>query len=295
MTTERIAQTFPDINSQGLNTSGTAAGVRSFPDPFVGVSTGIDVLVQRGIINVPVGSLTATFVLPTPVDVARSWIIFMGQDVKTSTIEFTRWRVHLSFASIVGGFSDTVLVTRLATGTELDVHFQVVAYPGTGGTSIDVKIAHLAPNGLSDEYDFKTFSTASQAQVTIVDPTTGLDLDLGSQFDTPPGRLTNFWDRAFPVLRGIDWRQAPPSPSVITPTSRFHPEQWHGRLLLRRNFVGVRPSAPTGFVMRLGFEGLNTGNGFASAPPRAGPPGPHGCGSRLMDVYADFIWFPPPG
>ena len=77
--TERIAQTFPDIDSQGLNTSGTAAGVRSFPQPFVGIASGgVDILIQNGVVNIPLLTNSTFTAIGTSVDVARSFIQYRG-------------------------------------------------------------------------------------------------------------------------------------------------------------------------------------------------------------------------
>ncbi len=286
MTTERIAQTFPDINSAGLNTSGTAAGIRSFPDPFIGIATSAGVLVQRGVINVPAGSLTGTLALGTPVDVTRSWINYRGQNVVTSTTDYARWRNHMSFTGIVGSLSSTVLATRGRIGTELNIHLTVFTYTGgPGGTSIDVKTADVGPTGggVADPEDFTFRVVDSFKNVLVRDPATGLFFFLGGPNPT----------NAFVVLRGVSMDEEG-NVNVTSPTSRFHPEQWHGSLEVDvRGVPG--PSQPPPVGTSVTFRSGQRGNFFASAPPAGGPPRPHGCGGRILKVYATLVWFPPPG
>jgi hypothetical protein len=311
MTTERIAQTFPDINSQGLNTSGTAAGIRSFPDPFVAIASGGGVLVQRGSISVGGGSLTASLVMTTPVDVTRSWILFTGLFVNSSTTSLATWRVHLTFTSIAAGFSDEVLVTRTATGPSLDVSFTVVSYTGTGGSSIDVKVADVSPDAsppfcrtnvggdFVGPYDFtssqKVPNTSgvfgnTTAAARVVDPATGLDLDLGFV----PGGVPN----AIPIFRGLEFTEvvgATLPGRLCTPaSSRFHPEQWQGELSISRSSAGTPPpNSASGFATILRYRNYDDGScqrGFVG-------PVPFGvaCGAQCLGVYASLIWFPPPG
>jgi len=300
MTTERIAQTFPDINSQGLNTSGTAAGVRSFPDPFVAIASGAGVLVQRGKIVVGSGSLTASLVLATPVDVTRSWILFTGLFVNSSTTNLATWRVHLAFTSIAAGFSDEVLATRTTAGVSLDVSFTVVSYTGTGGSSIDVKVADVGPAASppvcsaspspSDPgpYDFtssqKVPNTSgifgnTAAGARVVDPATGLDLDLGIA-----SGITN----AVPIFRGLEFTEVGASFST-PPTSRFHPEQWQGQLNLVRSSAGIpAPNSASGFATVIEYSNYAHGSNFRTLAQNA-------CGAQCLGVYASLIWFPPPG
>lgn len=302
MTTERIAQTFPDINSQGLNTSGTAAGIRSFPDPFVAVAGQSGVLVQRGSISVGGGSLTGSLVMATPVDVTRSWILFTGMFVNSSTSVVSSWRVHLSFTSIAAGFSDEVLATRTLSGPSLDVSFTVVSYTGTGGDSIDVKVADVAPvtsplvcaNPPSPgPYDMTTNQRVpntsgifgfTSAAARVVDPATGLDLDLG-----PESGITN----AVPIFRGLEFTEVGASFST-PPTSRFHPEQWHGFLTIARSSAGTPPpNSASGFATELRYRSFAHGSNFRSFP--GGSPFGQGCGAQCMGIYASLLWFPPPG
>ncbi len=285
MTTERIAQTFPDINSAGLNTSGTAAGVRSFPDPFIGIAGSAGVLVQRGVINVPAGSLTGTLALGTPVDVTRSWINYRGQNVVTSTTDYVRWRNHMSFTAIVGSLSSTVLATRGRIGTELNIHLTVFTYTGgPGGTSIDVETADVGPTGggVADPEDF-TIPSPGSFKTVLVRNKLGNFFDLGSQDPT----------NAFVVLRGVSMEEIG-NINVTSPTSRFHPEQWHGTLEIDRRGVPALDQPPT-IGTAVTFRPGSRGSFFASAPPAAGPPRPHGCGGRELKIYATLVWFPPPG
>jgi hypothetical protein len=273
----RIAQTFPDINSTGL-TIGTAAGVRSFPEPFIATPGSVGALIQRGVINVPSGSLTGTLVLGTAVDVSRSWINYRGQNVVTSTTAVGRWRTHLSFTAIVGGFSSTVLATRGVAGTELNIHLTVVSYSGTGGTSIDVKTSDVGPTGAGpgSVEDFTIPQTGSFKTVAVRDPSTGLFFSLGGRDPT----------NAFVVFRGVSMEEKG-NISVPSPDSRFHPEQWHGHL--RINTVSTVFELPPGPVdsAAITFRPGNRGNFFL------GPPS--GCGGRELKIYATLVWFPPPG
>jgi len=299
----RIAQTFPDINSTtGPLTQGTAAGVRSFPDAFIAVPGISSVLVQRGSISVGGGSLTGSLVMATPVDVTRSWILFTGQFVNSSTTNVASWRVHLSFTSIAAGFSDEVLATRGATGPSLDVSFTVVSYTGTGGDSIDVKVADVGPAAsppfcfaapLSPgPYDMTNNQRVpnttgifgfTEAEARVIDPATGLDLDLGT---TSP-------DNAIPIFRGIEFTEVGASFST-PPTSRFHPEQWQGELSIRRISSGVPPpNSASGFATTLRYRNYQHGSNFRSFP--GGIPTGLGCGAQCIGVYASLLWFPPPG
>jgi len=281
--TERIAQTFPDVNSAGLNTSGTAAGVRSFPDPFIGIAGTAGVLVQRGVINVPAGSLTGTLALGTPVDVTRSWINYRGQNVVTSTTAFARWRNNLSFTGIVGSLSSTVLATRGVVGTELNIHLTVFTYTGgPGGTSIDVEAADVGPTGggIADPEDFTIGTTANFKTVLVRNK-------LGNFFSLvgtgPPPT------RAFVVLRGISFEEIPGFGPPAVVTSRFHPEQWHGSLEIDRRGTGGAPpgpgplpNPPVGAAVT--FRRDDRGSGAVA-----------GCGQSEVKVYATLVWFPPPG
>ena len=280
MTTERIAQTFPDINSQGLNTSGTAAGVRSFPDPFIGIAGTAGVLVQRGVINVPAGSLTGTLALGTPVDVTRSWINYRGQNVVTSTTAIARWRNHLSFTSIVGSLSSTVLATRGVMGTELNIHLTVFSYTGgPGGTSIDVETADVGPTGggVADPEDFTIASNGNFRNVLVRNK-------LGNFFSLAPGTDGNGQDpsNAFVVLRGLSVQEIQTDINVPAPTSRFHPEQWHGSLEIDVRSVPVLDRPP------------NVGASITFRRDDRGSPNVGGCGRTEVLVYATLVWFPPP-
>jgi hypothetical protein len=281
MTTERIAQTFPDINSQGLNTSGTAAGVRSFPDTFVAAATSSGVLVQRGVINVAAGSLTGTLALGTPVDVTRSFINYRGQNVVTSTTAFARWRNHLSFTGIVGSLSSTVLATRGVIGTELNIHLTVFTYTGgPGGTSIDMEAADVGPTGggIADPEDF-TIGSGANFKTVLVRNALGNFFSLG----TPDP------SNAFVVLRGISVEEIQTDINVPAPTSRFHPEQWHGSLEIDVRGTGGAPpgpgplpNPPVGAAVT--FRRDDRGNSNVG-----------GCGRTEVLVYATLVWFPPPG
>ena len=277
MTTERIAQTFPDINSAGLNTSGTAAGIRSFPDPFIGVASSAGVLVQRGVINVPAGSLTGTLALGTPVDVTRSWINYRGQNVVTSTTAFARWRNNLSFTGIVGSLSSTVLATRGVIGTELNIHLTVFTYTGgPGGTSIDVEAADVGPTGggIADPEDF-TIGVTSNFKTVLVRNALGNFFSLVGSNPDPP-------INAFVVLRGISFEEdcGAAGPGC---TSRFHPEQWHGTLEIDRRTIPVADRPPM------------TGAAVTFRRDSRGSRQLLGCGGSVVLVYATLVWFPPPG
>jgi hypothetical protein len=301
MTTERIAQTFPDINSAGLNTSGTAAGIRSFPDPFIGLVSGGNVLVQRGRISVGGGSLTGSLVMATPVDVTRSWILYNGTFVNSSTSAVSSWRVHLTFTSIAAGFSDEVLATRGSSGVSLDIGFQVISYTGTGGSSIDVKVADVGPDAspplcksgfggnVIGPYDMTSTQRVpntsgifgfTNATARVVDPATGLDLDLGIDAE----------DFSIAIFRGLEFTEVGASFST-PPTSRFHREQWMGDLAIRRSSSGTPPpNSASGFATILRYQNYQHGSNFRDANPAS-----LACGAQCMGVYASLLWFPPPG
>jgi len=276
----RIAQTFPDINSTTGLTVATSAGVRSFPEPFIAIPSSAGVLVQRGVINVPAGSLTGTLALATAVDVTRSWINYRGQNVVTSTTAFARWRNHLSFTSIVGSLSSTVLATRGVIGTELNIHLTVFTYTGVaGGTSIDVETADVGPTGggIADPEDFTIAANANFKTVLVRDK-------LGNFFFLGPGTDGNGQDpsNAFVVLRGISVEEIQTDINVPAPTSRFHPEQWHGSLEIDVRSVPLldRPP-PVGAAVT--FRRDSRGSSVTG-----------GCGRSEIKVYATLVWFPPP-
>jgi len=240
--------------------------------------------------------------MSTPVDITKSFILFTGQFVKGSTSVVSSWRVHLAFTSIASGFSDEVLATRGIAGVGLDVSFTVVSYTGAGGDSIDVKVADVAPAqqpvqcltgfggsgiGFPGPYDFTSsrrdpntsgiFGNAS-AGARVVDPATGLDLDLGTSNPT----------NAFVIFRGLDFYEIGASNST-PPTSRFHPEQWHGELSIGRTSGGTPPpNSVSGFATTIGFRNMATGSNFRT-------PAQIACGSSCVGVYASLVWFPPPG
>lgn len=303
MPTERIAQTFPDINSSVLNTSGTAAGIRSFPDPLAaGAPSQSGVLVQRGSISVGSGSLTGSLVFATPVDVTRSWILFTGLFVNSSTSVVSTWRVHLAFTSIAAGFSDEVLATRATAGVSLDVSFTVVSYTGTAGSSIDVKVADVGPDAsppfcktgffgnVIGPYDMTNSQRVpntsgifgnTSASARVIDPATGLDLDLGVA-----SGITN----AIPIFRGLEFVEVGASFST-PPVSRFHPEQWQGLLDIIRTSSGTPPpNSASGFATSLRYRNYAHGSNFRDANPAS-----LACGAQCIGVYASLLWFPPPG
>jgi len=149
MTTERIAQTFPDINSQGLNTSGTAAGVRSFPQPFVGIVSGVEVSMEDVTISLGVGVSSAVVLLSTPVDITTSFISYRGCNVFSSTLFPSHWRNRQIFSGIVGSTASSITGLRPVTGgvSAMDIYVTVVSYTGVGGTSGDIRIIDTAGPG----------------------------------------------------------------------------------------------------------------------------------------------------
>jgi len=236
-------------------------------------------LVQRGVINVPAGSLTGTLALATAVDVTRSWINYRGQNVVTSTTAAGRWRNNLSFTSIVGSLSSTVLATRGVIGTELNIHLTVFTYTGVaGGTSIDVETADVGPTGggVADPEDFTIRTNANFANVLVRDK-------LGNFFSLAPGTDGNGQDpsNAFVVLRGISYEE---DCGLAGPgcTARFHPEQWHGSLEIDVRGVPVLDRPPS-VGASVTFRRADRGSRLVG-----------GCGGSEIKVYATLVWFPPP-
>ena len=217
MPTERIAQTFPDINSQGLNTSGTAAGVRSFPQPFVATASGVGIQLQNITITVPIGSLSSTDVLPTPVDITKSFIVFRGVNQPVSSVFHSVWRTRISFTSIVGSVASAVVTTRRVTGvSSLDVYYTVVTFTGVGGTSADIRIERC------------TGSTV---------PYTGCNPDASATCILGGAQLTAAeLARALVIFRGVEFHRFPGGASACSRGTgtecQFHPEQCHGTLRL---------------------------------------------------------------
>jgi hypothetical protein len=216
--TERIAQTFPDINSQGLNTSGTAAGVRSFPQPFVGLATGTDVLIQRGsvlLVGPPTNALTAVFVLGTPVDVTKSWIVDRGQNGVGNGSREQRWRTHMNFSGIAAGFASSITVTRGLAFQGVTQFFTVVSHTGAGGTSADVIVVNC-------DFDMGVSGVAATGSCIVAGP--------GAPVGAPPPLTAAQLAKSFCIMRGIDYKIVPPA--VGSATVHQHPETWHGSMTL---------------------------------------------------------------
>ncbi len=234
--TERIAQTFPDINSQGLNTSGTAAGVRSFPQPFVGLASGVDVLIQRGSVflggsfDIPANPSSATFILSTPVDVTKSWIVDRGQNGVTNASIEQRWRLNGNFSGIVAGFASSVTWNRgiwpdpgsptapLPRASRITQFFTVVSHTGAGGTSADVNVVNC-------DFDMGVLGAASTGSCIVA----GVGAPAGA-----PATGISFAElaKSFCYLRGIDYFPVPPALPSTNISIQVRPETWHGTLTL---------------------------------------------------------------
>lgn len=203
----RIAQTYPDINSSG-STIATSAGVRSLPEPFISLATGVEVLIQNGVVNIPLLSLSASAVLGTSVDVARSFIQYRGCNVLATSTCVTTWRNRINFTSIVGGFSSTVTARRnLSTDAAVDVYFTVVTFTGANTDSADIRIENC---------DFPTVTAPN---------TSGTCVLAGPQLTT--AELA----RAIVFVRGIEFIQNT-GPSGAGTKPGEHIEQCHGTLNL---------------------------------------------------------------
>jgi hypothetical protein len=257
--TERIAQTFPDINSQGLNTSGTAAGVRSFPQPFVGLSTGTEVLIQRGsllLAGPPINDLSKTFILPTPVDVTKSWIVDRGQNGTGNGSVETRWRVHMNFSGIAGGIASSITVTRATPFQGVTQFFTVVSLTGAGGTSVDVNVVNC-------DFDMGVGGVASVGSCRVA--------GAGAPAGAPVSELsTAQLAKSFCYLRGIDYtaNQGATAPSE---NAGDQPETWHGTLEL----VSV-PTITTLVIYRRFYPGGITATD---------------CGQGDLQVYITAVMF----
>jgi len=262
--TERIAQTFPDIDSQGLNTSGTAAGVRSFPQPFVGVASGgVDILIQNGVVNIPLLSRSTFTAIPTSVEVSRSFIQYRGCNVLASSTFITTWRNRINFRAIVGGFSSSIRARRNVSGNDvvptggpgssaLDVYFTVVTFLGANTDSADIRIENC---------DFPT----------IVAPSTSGTCILAGPQLTAAELL-----RCLVFVRGLEFFRVPGGPSACragTGTECVkHVEQAHGTL----NLVN------SGGNTELRFSRFTAGNTIL----------PNHCGTSNLDVSATVVIFP---
>jgi len=251
--TERIAQTFPDIDSQGLNTSGTAAGVRSFPQPFVGISAGVDITIQNGVVNIPIGTNSTFTAIGTSVDVARSFIQYRGCNVLSSSIFVSTWRTRINFRAIVGGFSSSVRARRnFNTDSAVDVYFTVVTFTGANTDSADIRIENC---------DFPTVAAPS---------TSGTCILAGPQL-TAAELL-----RAIVFVRGLEFIRIPGGASPCragtgTECTR-HIEQAHGTIML----------VNSGGNTELRYSRFTAGNTI----------GPDHCGTSNVDVSATVVIFP---
>lgn len=248
----RIAQTFPDINSSGL-TVATSAGVRSFPEPFIAIPGGVDVLIQNRSVTLAAGALTFVDALPTSVDITKSFIQFRGLNVSTSTTSPNAWRTRISFSGIVGSTASSVTTFRRQTGiTAIDVYYTVVAFLGSATTSADMRVENC---------DF-----------TVAAPSTSGSCPL------PGGQLTTAeLARSFCFVRGIEFDNQPPvlgDPcSSGTGTACWkHPEQQRG-------------------TIRMHNSGPDTLISYSRFTPGS-PIGPDHCGSSNVDVYVTAVIFP---
>lgn len=261
--TERIAQTFPDIDSQGLNTSGTAAGVRSFPQPFVGVTSGVDILIQNGSGTIVQPATSVPVAIGTSVDVTRSIIRFRGCNVASDVTtapdpagpvdDPPTWRLRLNFTSIVGGMSSTVTVRRGTSfrGSTLTGYFTVITFDGANTDSGDIRI--------------------ERGMVTVAAPSTGGDIILAGPQLTSAELL-----RSFCFIRGVDFRNLPfPAGSCASGTGTAcwkHPEQHKGTVML----VNSGPDT----VIR--YSRFTPGSTI----------GPDHCGNSDVIVHATAVIFP---
>ncbi len=260
MTTERIAQTFPDIASQGLSTQGTAAGVRSFPQPFIGggAGGGVEVLIQNHMVTLGVGTLISSVTLGTPVDVGKSFIRYRGSNVLGSTEAINEWRTRHTLSSFVGSIASDVTVERTNSTVGLDVYFTVVTFTGAGGTSADIRIER------------GTITAIGPAGATIL--------------ITPPLSDADF-ARAFIIFRGIEFqRQVPTPPSPCFAGTgiecQFAAEQGQGGV---RAFTQVVAGVPISTqIQYTRFSG-----GFSGVIP----PTDH-CGRSDIAFHVTMVIFP---
>lgn len=270
MTTERIAQTFPDIASQGLSTSGTAAGVRSFPQPFIGggAGGGVGVLIQAAMITLGIGTLISSVTLGTPVDVGKSFIRYRGCNVLGSTEAVNEWRTRHAFSSFVGSIASDVTAERRNSTVRTDVYFTVVTFTGAGGTSADLRI---------------------EKGVCITDTTGGIGRpDKDGIFILPLPQLTAAeMARAFVIFRGGEFIPFPGtlgdpcSAGTGTAGGGFCwtlPEHNHARVQLRNN------GPFTEVVVDRGTGGYTPGAPFP-------PPADH-CGQSDLEWQVTVVVFP---
>ena len=257
--TERIAQTFPDIASQGLNTSGTAAGVRSFPQPFIGVSTGVDILIQHASLTILAGVASGSVLLGTSVDVTRSFIQNRGVTVSASATSGANFLVsphrnREDFINIVADISGEVRVRRQTGFLSPDAtfYFTVVTFLGANTDSGDIRV--------------------ERGSVAVNAPSTSGDMILpGPQLTA--GELL----RSFCFIRGIDFQNIPdvlgdPCAAGTGTACWKHPEQWHGSV-------------------RLTNSGLDTVIRYSRFTPGFGG-GPNHCGRSDLIVYGTAVIFP---
>lgn len=252
----RIAQTFPDINSSGL-TVATAAGVRSFPEPFIAIPGGVDVRIQNATGTIAAGASSVAVALGTGVDVTRSFIQYRGCNVLASDgLEPTSFFNRMNFTSIVGSISSEVTIRRNHGGfpvyPAVDYYFTTVTFEGTNTDSGDIRV--------------------EDGSVSIASPSTGGDIILAGPQLTA-GELL----RSFCFIRGVEFIRQPPilgDPcSAGTGTACWkHPEQWHGDVRL----VNSGPDT----VIR--YSRFTPGSTI----------GPDHCGTSNVDVYATAVIFP---
>lgn len=291
MTTERIAQTFPDINSQGLNTSGTAAGVRSFPDPFVGISSGVEVLMQDVTISLGVGAFTAVVALGTSVDITTSFIAYRGCNVASSTVFPSHWRNRQIFSGIAGSLASSITAFRPVTGgsSAMDIYVTVVSYTGAGGTSGDIRIIDTAGPG---QVSPPSTSPVPGTTLPLEDADFWIQVNFGaasgSRAIKGPQLTSAELDRAIINFQGVDFLEfPPPSAGAGTPASE-HPEKWQGHCSFQQ--VAAFPGFIGGgfiFTPIPATTNLRYGRG-----PVGSTAGPDHCGNSENKVYASVVLFP---
>ena len=259
--TERIAQTFPDIASQGLNTSGTAAGVRSFPQPFIGVTSGVEILIQNAMLTIPSPGLSATATLGTTVDITKSLIIYRGVNVNGFTdANVSCHRTRMDFRNIVADMSFEVRARRssdfvppASTCPTVDVYFTVVTFTGANTDSADIRI--------------------ERCFTSIIHPaTTGSCILPGAQLT--PAELV----KSFVFIRGIEFARFPQTLGDSCSSGGVGLNCWK-RPEQQRTTVELKNVGPNTVVEAVRFTAGDV-SGFPD------------CGESDIDVYFTAVIFP---
>jgi hypothetical protein len=224
------------------------------------VASGVDVLIQTGVINLAAAVGSGVDILGTPVDISKSFIQYRGMNALASTIfpsaspfsSIQMWRNRWFFSGIAGGLASSVTVERPASAATVscDFYYTVVAFLGAGGTSADIRI--------------------ERGNFTVSPPTPS------GAFTLPLPQLTTAeLARAFCFCRGVEVDELTGDAGTGDPPSE-QPERWHGSFRLVNRFFPLPPVTRVEYsLFTLGFPG-----------------GANHCGNVEDEVYVTVVVFP---